>query len=74
MSSPVCWVRYLLPKLLGMDRLTIQRSHRAACAALIHGLAGCLAAASGRPVTSEDVLSSVPEAIARLRARDGDDR
>ena len=45
-----------------------------ASAALIHGLAGCLAAASGRPVTSEDVLSSVPEAIARLRARDGDDR
>lgn len=42
----------------------------AACAALIHGLAGCLAAASGRPVTSEDVLSAVPQAIATLRNSD----
>lgn len=39
----------------------------AACAALIHGLAGRRAAATGRPVTSEDVLSSLPEAIAGLR-------
>ena len=39
----------------------------AACAALIHGLAGCLAGATGRPVTSEDVLAAVPRAIATLR-------
>lgn len=42
-------------------------AHVAACAALIHGLAGRLAAGTGRPVTAEDVLSSVPEAIAELR-------
>ncbi len=45
----------------------------AACASLIHGLAGKHAAASGRPVTSEDVLSFVPNAIADLRQQFTDD-
>ncbi len=39
-----------------------------ACAALVHGLAGQLSAATLRPVTSVDVLRAVPEAIANLRS------
>jgi len=38
-----------------------------ACAALIHGLAGQLAAATLRPVTALDILAAVSEAIADLR-------
>ncbi|NQU37624.1 MAG: NAD(P)H-hydrate dehydratase, partial [Actinobacteria bacterium] len=44
-----------------------------ACAALIHGLAGQLAAASLRPVTSLDVLAAVSQAIADLRMLGSDD-
>ncbi len=42
-----------------------------ACAALIHGLAGKIAAADLAPVTSLDVLASVSTAIAALRADSG---
>ncbi|MGV1035584.1 MAG: NAD(P)H-hydrate dehydratase [Candidatus Nanopelagicales bacterium] len=38
-----------------------------ACAALVHGLAGQLAAAGGRPVTAIDVLEHLPGAIATIR-------
>lgn len=38
-----------------------------ACAALVHGLAGQLAAAGGRPVTAIDVLDHLPDAIAAIR-------
>lgn len=40
----------------------------AASAALVHGVAGTLAASNDQPVTAEDVLTAVPEAIAQLRA------
>jgi len=39
----------------------------AAAAAYLHGVAGRLAAAGGRPVVSEDVLAAVPEAISLSR-------
>ena len=41
----------------------------AACAALVHGLAGQIASSDGYPVTSESVLAAVPEAISTLRRR-----
>lgn len=41
----------------------------AACAALVHGLAGQIASSDGYPVTSEWVLAAVPEAISTLRRR-----
>jgi hydroxyethylthiazole kinase-like uncharacterized protein yjeF len=44
-----------------------------ACAALIHGLAGQLAAVALRPVTALDVLAAVSEAIADLRRRGSSD-
>ncbi|MDQ1305236.1 MAG: ADP-dependent NAD(P)H-hydrate dehydratase / NAD(P)H-hydrate epimerase [Actinomycetota bacterium] len=40
----------------------------AAAAAYLHGVAGRLAAADGRPIVSEDVLNSVPAAIALARS------
>ena len=40
----------------------------AAAAAYLHGVAGRLAAADGRPIVSEDVLTSVPAAIALARS------
>jgi hydroxyethylthiazole kinase-like uncharacterized protein yjeF len=43
----------------------------AAAAAHVHGLAGQVAAASGRPVAAADVLDALPEAVARLRAATG---
>ncbi|MFA7266715.1 MAG: NAD(P)H-hydrate dehydratase [Candidatus Nanopelagicales bacterium] len=39
----------------------------AACAALVHGLAGRSAASQGAPVTSAAVLAAVPHAISSLR-------
>lgn len=39
-----------------------------ASAALVHGLAGVIAAADGRPVTAESVLAALPGAIAALRS------
>ena len=42
----------------------------AATGAYLHGLAGRLAGAAGRPVVSEDVLNAVPEAIALVRNGD----
>lgn len=43
-----------------------------ACAALVHGLAGQLAAAGSRPVTAIDVLDHVPGAIAAIRGGQGE--
>ena len=40
----------------------------AAAAAYLHGVAGRLAAADGRPIVSEDVLNSMPAAIALARS------
>lgn len=39
----------------------------AARAAHVHGRAGALAAAAGRPVTAWDVVSALPDAVARVR-------
>lgn len=50
-----------------------QAAEVAACAALTHGLAGRQAAAAGEPVTAEDVLAFVPQAIATLRRSATDD-
>ncbi len=41
----------------------------AACAAHVHGVAGALAAAGGRPVTAPDVAAALPAAVARVRTR-----
>jgi ADP-dependent NAD(P)H-hydrate dehydratase / NAD(P)H-hydrate epimerase len=41
----------------------------AACAAHVHGVAGTLAAAGGRPVTATDVVAALPAAVARVRGR-----
>ncbi|MEO6821875.1 MAG: NAD(P)H-hydrate epimerase [Candidatus Nanopelagicales bacterium] len=43
----------------------------AAAAAYVHGLAGSVAASSGRPVAAVDVVAAVPAAVARLRAATG---
>ena len=40
----------------------------AACAAHVHGVAGAMAVAGGRPITSADVVASLPAAVARTRA------
>lgn len=45
----------------------------AACAALVHGVAGGIAAGGGEPVTAQDVLAAVPVAIAQLREGLDDD-
>lgn len=39
----------------------------AAAGAFLHGIAGCLAGADGRPIVSEDVLAAVPSAVAVAR-------
>jgi len=44
----------------------------AAAGAYLHGLAARLAAEDGRPIVSEDVLASVPTAIAVARQSEED--
>jgi hydroxyethylthiazole kinase-like uncharacterized protein yjeF len=46
----------------------VELARVAAAAAYLHGVAGRLAAADGRPIVSEDVLNALPEAIALARS------
>ena len=39
----------------------------AACGVALHGMAGAIAAAGGRPVTAMDIIEALPHAVADAR-------
>lgn len=47
-----------------------QAADVAVCAALVHGLAGKMAAAGREPITAQDVLAALPSAVAQVRGID----